>query len=203
MKYHKINSIFQRDKKTKKFTDEYSCDEFWYLRNNEWIGTEKIDGTNIRFVWDGEQCTIGGRTDNAHIPATLLPRLQEIEEKLKSNVFRAGQPMTVFGEGYGAKIQQGESYIPDGVDFIMFDIAVGDWWLKRQDVTSIAKSIGVNCVPVVFRGSLSSAIDMVKSGFKSCIGNAEAEGLVLVPALDIKSRNGDRIITKVKARDYR
>ena len=29
---------------------------------------------------------------------------------------------TLFGEGYGVKIQKGEKYIKDGVDFILFDV---------------------------------------------------------------------------------
>lgn len=27
--------------------------EFDYLKDNTWIFTEKVDGTNIRIMWDG------------------------------------------------------------------------------------------------------------------------------------------------------
>lgn len=44
--YQKINNIFKFDEKYRTIvgmTDTYQA-----LRNIEWIGTEKIDGTNIR-----------------------------------------------------------------------------------------------------------------------------------------------------------
>ena len=48
--YHKIQSVFKRDPATnhKRFLmGEYSLPEFEYLANNEWVATEKIDGTNV------------------------------------------------------------------------------------------------------------------------------------------------------------
>ena len=32
--YHKINSIYKRDEKTKQFTSEFACQEFEYLQDN-------------------------------------------------------------------------------------------------------------------------------------------------------------------------
>ena len=63
--YHKIQSIFKRDAENGyKFTSEYSCPEFEYLQNNEWEFTEKVDGTNIRIIWDGQDgLRIAGRTE--------------------------------------------------------------------------------------------------------------------------------------------
>lgn len=35
-------------------------------------------------------------------------------------------PVTVFGEGYGVKIQKGGNYISDDVNFILFDVRFGN-----------------------------------------------------------------------------
>ena len=51
--YPKIKSLFKRDEKTFKFTDEYSCPEFELLKGLRWVATEKVDGTNIRVIFDG------------------------------------------------------------------------------------------------------------------------------------------------------
>ena len=204
-KYHKIQSTFKRDDKTHKFIEgEWSLPEFEYLRNNTWIYTEKIDGTNIRLGWIPEVgINIGGRTDNAQIPTFLYRKLTEL---FTADKLREAFPKTevmLCGEGYGAKIQKGGgNYIPDGVDFILFDVRIGDWWLRREDVEGIAQNLGIKVVPEVGRGMISGAIEMVKNGFKSSFGDFPAEGMVLRPIVELKSRSGHRIITKLKGKDF-
>lgn len=204
-KYHKINSLFKRDEKGKFIFDQFSTPEFEYLYENEWIGTEKIDGTNIRiYIASNHVVRIEGRTDNAQVPPFLMDRLLDITNKLPFEEAFAGQEAMLFGEGYGAKIQKGGGlYIPDGVDFILFDVKIGDWWMKREAVDEIAEKLGIKSVPVVFRGTLPEAIDFVKPGFDSTIGTAKAEGLVLTPKVDLFTRRGDRVITKLKTKDFR
>jgi len=190
---------------------EFAQPEFKYLLNNSWRGTEKIDGTNIRIYWDAGllDFTYAGRTDNAQIPAFLDTRLQELVDDIRPYCLEAfpETSVTFYGEGYGAKIQKvGKNYIPDGVDFILFDIKVDHWWLKRTDVDSIAKDMGVKSVPIVFEGPLTKAIEYVKEGFSSVetrVNPSPAEGLVLTPIGDFLDRSGKRIITKIKTCDYR
>ena len=86
MKYHKINTIFKRDIKGKIITDIFSEKEFEYLANNNWIFTEKIDGTNIRLYWNDNKFEIKGRTEKSQIPKNLYENLikltQEIQPKM-------------------------------------------------------------------------------------------------------------------------
>ncbi len=82
--YHKIQTIFKRDIENKdKITEtEFSLPEFEYLKDNIWVFTEKVDGTNIRIMWDGKEVVFGSKkTDNTQIPATLFKKLQEIFNK--------------------------------------------------------------------------------------------------------------------------
>lgn len=211
--YHKINGLYKRDDNGDFIIGDFAQPEFAYLFNNEWIGTEKIDGTNIRIIWDGKKVEIKGKSDNANIPSFLQTKLEEIVSKINWEEVFPGidrdfdgnriANVTLYGEGYGAKIQKGGGdYIPDGVDFILFDVWINGWWLKREDVDGIAAKLGIKSVPVLFKGTLGQAIEMVKGGFKSTIGNAKAEGLVLVPSVSLFSRKGERIITKLKTRDF-
>lgn len=71
-KYHKIQTVYKHDPATKHKTlleSSFSLPEFEYLANNEW--QEKVNGTNTRAIFNDDQITFGGKTDNAQIPAAL------------------------------------------------------------------------------------------------------------------------------------
>lgn len=206
-KYHKINTVFNRDLKGKIIEGSWSQDEFEFLQNCDWELTEKVDGTNVRVCWDGRSIEIGGRTDNAQMPIFLLNKLQEV---FKTEVFESvfnnkkeGEAM-LFGEGYGARIQKaGGNYNPDGVDFILFDVFINGYWLTRHDVDMLANMLGLKSVPVLGCCNIKAAIDIVKSIPKSTWGCFPMEGIVMRPKIELKSRNGNRIIAKLKCRDFK
>jgi len=207
--YHKIQTLFKRDVEFKKgrIVEELTLPEFEYLYWNEWVGTEKVDGTNLRIHWqrEGNVFTIGGRTEYAQIPAPLV---QKLNEYIAGFDFDAHFPddvneVTLFGEGFGKGIQKvGKQYNSDAVDFVLFDVKVGEWMLRRFAVIDVAAALGLYVVPEVFHGNLSEAIKLVSAGFQSTFGNLEAEGLVLTPAEPLYTRKGERIITKLKKKDF-
>lgn len=194
--------MFKRDEKTHKFIEgQWSLPEFEFLQNNRWVFTEKIDGTNIRVIWDDDKIELKGRTDRAQIYAPLIARLYEIFEIDK---LREGFDASVcfYGEGYGARIQKGGgNYRPD-VGFILFDVRIGEWWLKREDIFEIATQFEISVVPIIAEGSLDIAIKLIKNGLKSTFGDFRAEGLVLKPKVELFARNGQRVISKVKYKDF-
>ena len=60
--YHKIETLFERDEKTKKLINGKFRDEtIEFLKDNTWVFTEKVDGTNIRVYWDGHRVQFAGR----------------------------------------------------------------------------------------------------------------------------------------------
>jgi len=203
--YPKIQSIYKRDEKTHTFIDgAFSLPEFEYLKNNIWVYTEKVDGMNIRVDWNGETIRFGGRTDNAQITTFLYDKLQEIFPVEKFERLYPATPMCLYGEGYGAKIQKGGKYISDGVSFVLFDVLIDEWWLKREDIENIADTLEIDVVPLVGEGTLMDAVKLIKSKtLKSRWGDFLAEGLVLKPKVELKTRAGDRIIMKIKHKDYR
>jgi hypothetical protein len=210
-KYHKINSLYKRDERGQ-FTGEFSQPEFEYLYRDDWVLTEKVDGTNIRIGYDADtdasNIVIGGRTENSQIPATLIPKLDVIGKRLwESDIWYDGDEncnVTLYGEGYGARIQKGGgNYNPDGVDFVLFDVLIGDFWLQRPDVESVAAQLEIETVPVVATSSLEEAETFIEEGFSSAWGDFPAEGVVATPLVPLRTRRGDRIITKLKTKDYR
>ena len=216
MEYHKIENVFERDMQKdspnngKLIMGKYKCPEFGYLANNEWVFTEKVDGTNIRIIWDGTDYAVKGRTEKSQIPHQLLFALTD-QFKYSLPDFKKcfgtdfvtveASDICLYGEGYGPKIQRGEKY-RDTPGFVLFDIRVGRWWLQRSDVESIAESLNIDVVPIVKTGMLGDGIAMVARGFDSKWGNFKAEGLVARPAIELKARNGSRIITKIKHCDF-
>lgn len=201
--YHKIQSIFKRNDEGNFIFGDYSLPEFEFLKDNIWEFTEKVDGTNIRITWDKEKVVINGKTDKAQIPSSLVNKLKEIfsDEKFKS--LYPETPMTLYGEGYGVGIQSGGKYNSKGVDFVLFDVFIDRWWLTRDNVEDIASKLGIEVVPIIGHGTIDEALQITKSGFKSKWGDFVAEGIVLRPKTELFTRNGDRIITKVKYKDFK
>jgi hypothetical protein len=168
----------------------------------EWCWTEKVDGTNVRVMWDGHRVTFGGRTDRAQMPVKLMERLAELFPEELLEQYSGADPVTLYGEGYGAGIQRGGLY-RDHIDFVLFDVRVGRWWLNRSDVEGVAGALGIDCVPLVHSGPIQEAIDIVSDGLQSAWNPAlRAEGLVGVTRCGLLARSGERLIVKVKACDF-
>jgi len=111
--------------------------------------------------------------------------------------------MVLYGEGYGARIQKGGgNYKANGVDFMLFDVLIGDLWLERCNVNDIAQHLGIGFAPVIGEGTIAEAIDMVAFGLTSTFGIFGAEGLVIRPKTELRTRRGDRVISKLKTRDF-
>ena len=205
--YHKIQTVYKRDPETKFKTlivGAFSLPEFEYLKYNEWVFTEKVDGTNIRVMFDGETITFGGKTDRAQIPTPLINRLNERfsdQHLLFTEVFESHE-VCLYGEGYGAKIQKGGGNYRQDQDFVLFDVKIGKWWLQRSDVEDVAQKLGLDIVPIIGHGTLFHMVERGRNGFKSQWGDFKAEGIVARPSVELKSRNGSRIITKIKYKDF-
>jgi hypothetical protein len=229
--YHKIQTLFKRHldgpKKGKMIRGDWTTPELEYLANNQWEFTEKVDGTNIRIGYDpnlhpSDQVRFAGRSDNAQIPKPLLDYLMSTFTTYPYHVFDDAVPprVTLFGEGYGPNIQGGGKYRSDPA-FVLFDVKISNWWLKRADVDDIACKLGIESVPTIGTGTLQDAIDIVSSGitfdhngvvqrwYTSIVGGLEsrwgpfeAEGIVARPVVPLFDRKGQRIITKIKSVDF-
>ena len=202
--YTKIQTAFKRDERKVIIPGEWTLPEFGYLQDRDWIWTEKVDGTNIRLHWNGSKLTIGGRTDNAQVPASLVAKLGPLSDPgLWHSIFPDADDVTVYGEGYGAKIQSGGMYRPDQA-LVVFDVLVGRWWLTDENIADVAGKLGLDVVPMVTVATLNQAwARITKPGdLSSRWPGARIEGLVGRPAVPLFTRKGDRLIVKMKVKDW-
>jgi hypothetical protein len=201
--YPKIQSVFKRTVAGVILPGDWTLPEFEYLRHAPWRWTEKIDGTNIRLHWDGTGLFLGGRTDKADVSARLASNIAFLQDPaLWKSVFPDADDVTVYGEGYGAGIQSGGNYRPDQA-FIIFDVRIGRWWLKDVDIALVATELGLSVVPFVAETTLLDAWVRIQRGeFTSQWPGVMMEGVVGRPTVDLFDRRGDRIITKMKLKDW-
>lgn len=212
--YIKIPNVFKRETgkgKGKLLENEYSNEYIGYLANKEWVFTEKVDGTNIRVIWDGYRVTIKGRQDSSNIPKHLEEKLNEMfinkeTEEIFEQIFGLKE-VVLYGEGYGCKINKGEQY-RDDVSFILFDVTVSDIWLNKNDVMDIAQKFNIDMVPEIIRGSIQEAVELIKQHPKSIVAKNQGkdtimEGVVGEPIVNLQDKFGNKIIVKIKCRDFK
>jgi hypothetical protein len=205
MQYPKINSAFKRDEKGKMLFGEYSSIEFIALKDAQWSAAEKIDGTNIRLFKDG---TFRGRTDRA----TFNPEQEVVLLKWAQKFKEANLPdgAVMYGELYGKDIQAAGRDYSDEYEFCAFDIWLGNRWFDMGELHAF-------CDPVFpaahGRGCMSLddwTVCFVKGYYKksyhthsACAVKDVCEGVVLRPLCTLLDAQGNRIITKLKHKDFK
>ena len=216
--YTKIHSLWKREgydcKETGKkpngkqfIAGEYALEEFGNIKR--WSVEEKVDGTNVRVIYHDGKVSFGGRTKDAQMPPHLLKYLQDTLgdwNLCKVFVAKENEPypsVILFGEGYGPKIQAaGENYSKE-VGFILFDILVGHWWLKREDVKLIAENLNIPMVPQIGIMHEKEIVEFVKSKplSRCSVIPQMMEGVVCRSEPLVLGRNGQPILFKLKCRD--
>ena len=222
MKYHKINALYNRWRKdldpietlplNKKYGDfkdgEFAQSEFEYLFNNQWIWSEKLDGTNIRIYanWSEQYgihtFEVKGKDENSSIPKDVLEWINNWiyeNSKIVSDLF-AAEDIILYGEGVGTKIQKvGHNF--GSQHFKLFDVYINGFWLQKDDVLDIANKLSLD-TPITWIGTIQDAIDKVKTLPVSSFGNFTIEGYVGQPIVRLNDAKQKRIVTKIKVCDF-
>jgi hypothetical protein len=216
MKYPKIQTIWKRDEKNNFAIIEGDPSKEEFTAINSWHITEKIDGMNIRVVYDNiieypdsplGDIRLEGRTDKAQIPKFLLEYLEKTftPEKFRNNFDMDCRKIILFGEGYGPKIQKGGGLYRDDVSFALFDVWLDNWWLKQDSIDDIAKKFEVERAPAVGIMSTQKAINFIKSRPPSIIAKDKTkpmEGIVCRSHPLMLFRDGTPIMWKLKIEDH-
>jgi hypothetical protein len=166
----------------------------------------------------GRIVEINGRTENAQMPAFLTNYLQQTFTLEK---FQAAFPdlkpemkAILYGEGYGPKIQSGGNYRAD-VSCRLFDVKVGEWWLEPDNIASVAEKMGVKAVPQIADMTIEEAVAYIKSCPQSFVSMDEhvgslaagkyppMEGIVARTVPLLLRRNGERLMWKLKRKDFK
>lgn len=207
MEYGKIETLYERDAQTFKVRSGELKNRTYSLLKT-WHWTEKVDGTNIRCIWDftTKKLTFGGRSDNAQMHADLLKWLCEHVSPAAMEFIFPECNAVVYGEGYGAGIQKGGGEYSPEKRLIVFDVLAGDkWWLNDEGMRDVSRTLGLDAVPAIGEMSLEDATEFVRAGFKSCCAvnvSKMAEGLVGRPLETLFDKKGHRLITKLKTKDF-
>jgi hypothetical protein len=207
MLYQKIVGPYKRDMTTNKVVPgQWNSDAIQVLATVPiWQVTEKVDGTNVRVLWDGYRVSFGGRTERAELHKDLVATLIKMFPEERFEQTFGETPVVLFGEGYGAGIQKGGMYRQDK-SFAMFDAAVNGKYLRPLDTEQLAGEWGIEHVPVVNARpwTLGEVIEEVSAGLRSRYngGTFEAEGLVAKTYPGLLDHRGYRIIVKVKGVDF-
>lgn len=204
--YEKTLNVFKRDPETKcPVFGEWASPELDLLQGLDWEFTEKIDGTNVRVIWWCNKVEVRGRSDNAEVHPEVTQYLMDknLTERF-TEIFPPAEfdvPICIYGEAFGAGIQKGGKYSPVK-SFAAFDVKVGHIWLRRADAYDVASKLGLKRVPHVATGTLLAGVDRVSRGVTSHFGDFYAEGLVARPPVTLLNNRGERIMCKIKHKEF-
>lgn len=171
--------------------------------STKWWVSEKMDGTNTRIIWDGYKVNVMGRTASSQLQGyqnELLRTLIENDNYKFDETFGT-QPVIIYGEAIGGKIQKN----PHGVEpqFQVFDVNIDGVWLEYQNVQEISENLGLTYNDHVLFDSWDKVIDIFKDMKKARNDyNQYFEGIVAVPENMPLTRTGERVITKIKVKDF-
>lgn len=214
-KFPKIETVYKRSTEgTKELIEgDYRDKTVEMLANCKiWRATEKLDGSNHQIHWDGHKLTLGGRTPDSNVPKHVVNYFDDNfnnneTEELFEQLFKDKEFVFYF-EAIGHKIQAcGDFYDPNNVKFVLLDIysVSNNSWLSFESISDIARAIGVECKhAVIDKCTLAEAIEYVKSVPMSVFTKSQfpMEGVVCAPEIEMKDSNGERIIVKIKGRDF-
>lgn len=221
--YKKILAPFKRQNPSDRLVDEtlFSRLEYEYLKDNQWIWTEKVDGTNVGIHYDGNKIDFLGHQDSSEIQSNVLTYLNgRFNNDSFISIMEATfgeKEVILFGECYGKGVGPGNQY-SSCLSFIMFDIFIGSIkdtvnggvYLARASIDEIGNALQIAVVPIILTGTIEEAVNLVKSKQKSTIvtigskteNKAYMEGLVGKPLIDLRIMSGERIMCKVKMKDF-
>lgn len=213
--YPKIDTLFNRLPNFKVDVGDVRVPELAQIAT--WYVTEKIDGTNVRIVFERVDdallnVQIRGRTDDAQLNPDLLNVVAEIAQRV-SPVARdvmakhSLSSLVLHGEGYGPKIGHvGARYAPTH-NFALFDVAANGRWLDVGQVAELAQRATLTTVPTLGTDvDVPSVVRTVASGFHSVLAEDQtllAEGVVCRTWYPLYDRRGNRLIFKLKTRDLK
>lgn len=154
-------------------TDEERCQNLPYLfpgGDEEWIATEKIDGTSTTFSMIGygrkRQFYICSRNvvfdkpdkkcyyeTNVYTEMAIKYDIENILAKIMSDLEFKPVYVTIQGETYGASIQK-RDYGMSNHDFMAFNLIFGmpdghAWRLNPMEMTELLSKYDIPCVPIV------------------------------------------------------
>jgi len=164
---------------------------------------EKIHGTSTSIVWKFENKHIHVNTGGiGNTEFNALFDKEFLKEKFME-IF-PDQDVRIYGEGYGGKTQGMSHVYGKELKFIGFDVKVGSVWLNVPNAEDVCKQFRLEFVAYDIIDtdleSLTAHRDLpsVQAERNGCGSDKKREGDVLRPLVEMRTNNGERVITKFK-----
>jgi len=170
---------------------------------------EKIDGTSGHICWTAaKNKNIARKGDlrlfsggSSHERFVELFNVEELREKIEAKCVPS--PCYIYGEVYGGKIQGMKKVYGEKLNFVVFEVKLGDSWLSVPNAEDVSKSLGLEFVYYKLIPATIEAIDAERDALseqakRNMMGDHPREGIVLRPLIEVTMNNGERIIAKHK-----
>lgn len=208
--FQKIYAPFGRANPKDKLVDVNIYSRSWvkmfYENNVPMLASEKIDGTSVGIVWDGERISFIGHTEKTQFAPRFLEYLNSRFgtpefESVVEEVF-GEKSVILYGEGISKDYNCHYGNI-DGefIFYDVFDTQKGTFY-NRPALDEIAQKLGLKR-PWENVMTIKEAVEFVKTVPESQLNSDfPMEGLVLRSMPELMTNNHERIICKVKVRDF-
>ena len=180
--------------------------ELEYLAKNLWAYKRKLNGENMRVLWDGEQAIWNGKTNDFKTDAETIDYMNSIfQEEIFEEKFGREKQVLLFGERM-APNSQGNELKLEKVEFVLFDVKIGDTWLEPENLYVIAKYFNIRTCYDFMRpeDKKRNYVDTLENLINATVNGKfkDWEGIVASPATGLYNRKGERLICKIKNHDY-
>ena len=198
------------------------------LNDGEWCVTEKVDGANYSFSYDGQELKHARRSDFISELESFMGSV-EVNKKYDDMIKRIYsilidlkykfESFTVYGEIFGgiyrhedvspvnnAKVVQHRiNYCPHN-DFYAYDLTIDDCYIPRDQAYKIFESVGLIYAKPLFIGTFDKCLKY-KNDYQTTIPsifnlpeieNNITEGNVIAPWNNVKYFKDERVIIKNK-----
>lgn len=207
--YSKIDTLFERGDDFSVDTSKFRRPEFALLQR--WDVTEKVDGTSavIRYGRDNLGIEVGGRTAKSNMTPDMQDTMWGVAyaAELPAHgvmVEHDLNELTVYGELYGPKIQNGGNY-SDHLAFRAFDIKAGNVFLSPEQFRDAAAELGIDTVPFLGALNINYIIELCREGFDSTFAKrpVASEGIIAKSPVELRNNAGKRLMFKLKHIDFK
>jgi len=175
---------------------------------------EKIHGTSahIRMNDEGFALFSGGESP-ANFEALLgtdLPNPEDLRNALVVTLSNsASKSIVIYGELYGGKCQGMRDTYGDRVRFIAFDVMIDGKWLAVDKAKELCDALKIPFVFYEISSTDLTALDACRdrpstqAKRNGIEGDKVSEGVILRPPYEVILNNGERLIAKHKAPQFR
>lgn len=215
--YHHIDAPTKQDdeygkqfKKRKLIVPNIGQDEAYrlpllgYLAELPWGYSRKVDGENIRIQWDGEQALWNGKSNAFQCSAEFTEYMNStFLEEIFEEKFGRDKVVTLFGEKMGPKTQGNELGLTED-KILLYDVNIDGTWLCGESVAWIARYFSVDTVFDYMTRHMFGPEMNLREMIEACANGEfkDWEGIVATPKVEMLDKSKNRVIVKIKNRDY-